>query len=201
MELGSVTLPSGTTVRAVHGSILEYSGDAAVNAANEGGVTGFGVDEMFNRAAGDHEIKDFRRQFGGIPTGTAKYSPSFSHTRVKWIIHAVGPVYRANQATAAKRQQSVEDRDLQLASAWSESVRICQTLGVSRVGFCLLSAGVFRGERSLHDVIAIGLHALAGAVYEGLLEVTVFAYTAEEREALLQQFAAFSSQPTTTQPP
>jgi O-acetyl-ADP-ribose deacetylase (regulator of RNase III) len=48
-----------------------------VNAANSGGITGFGVDELVNRAGGN-EIKDGRRIFHGIPTGIAKSIPSFS---------------------------------------------------------------------------------------------------------------------------
>jgi hypothetical protein len=37
-------LPSGTLFTAVAGSVLDFEGDAIVNAANEGGVTGFGLD-------------------------------------------------------------------------------------------------------------------------------------------------------------
>ena len=44
-------------VVALGGSLLDYEGDAIVNAANTGGVTGFGIDELVNRAAGDVDIK------------------------------------------------------------------------------------------------------------------------------------------------
>ena len=78
------------------GSILEYTGDAFVNAANEGCVGGFGVDEMVNRSAG-HALRRVRQTLGGCPTGEAKLTASFDHTRVAHIIHAVGPVYRINR--------------------------------------------------------------------------------------------------------
>ena len=115
-----------------------------VNAANTGGVTGFGLDEMVNRAAGDFEIKRARRAFGGIATGDAKFTRSYNHSKVKFIIHAVGPVYRAN---ATGRGCSTEDKDRLLASAYRSALARAGELGAATVGFCLLSAGVFRGDR------------------------------------------------------
>lgn len=50
------------------GSILDYKGDAIVNAANTGGVTGSGIDEMINRAGG-LPLKQPRKALGRIPTG------------------------------------------------------------------------------------------------------------------------------------
>ena len=42
----------GPQVELLAGSVLDYEGDAFVNAANEGCVGGFGVDELVNRAGG-----------------------------------------------------------------------------------------------------------------------------------------------------
>lgn len=53
------------------GSILDYVGDAFVNAANEGCTGGFGVDEQVNKAGG-YELKEARKLFGGCKTGDAK---------------------------------------------------------------------------------------------------------------------------------
>lgn len=55
----------------VAGSILDYEGDAFVNAANEGCTGGFGVDEQVNKAGG-FELKEARKQFGGCQTGQCK---------------------------------------------------------------------------------------------------------------------------------
>ena len=137
---------------------------------------------MVNRAAGDFEIKEARRAFGGIATGDAKWTPSFGHSRVKFIIHAVGPVYRSN---ALNRSCSVEEKDSLLASAYRSALARAVELGATTVGFCLLSAGVFRGDRSLADLALIALRSLAGGAQPPLAEISVFAYTQEEEAALL----------------
>ena len=77
------------------GSVLDFTGDAFVNAANEGCTGGFGVDEMVNQSGGA-ELKEARKKLGGCKTGDAKTTPSFAHTKTAWIVHAVGPVYRIN---------------------------------------------------------------------------------------------------------
>ena len=54
--LPSATLSNGCTIKAIAGSLLDFTGDAIINAANTGGVTGFGIDETINRAAGDDDV-------------------------------------------------------------------------------------------------------------------------------------------------
>eukprot|EP00536_Pseudo-nitzschia_multiseries_P013459 jgi/Psemu1/309990/fgenesh1_kg.575_\ len=40
------------------------------------------------------------------------------------------------------------------------SLERCHDMGITDVAFSLLSAGVFRGQRSLHDVLTIGVTAI-----------------------------------------
>lgn len=145
------------------GSILDYYGDAIVNAANTGGVSGFGVDEMINRAGGPR-MREARRQFNGIPIGGAKVSPSFEHSRVKMVIHAVGPVFR--ETSLAK--ETPQAKDAQLASAYKRAFQQALEHGCVSVGFCLLSAGVFRGQRLVREVIDVGVVALQQAIIEAV---------------------------------
>eukprot|EP00759_Apiculatamorpha_spiralis_P040544 PhF_6_TR39086/c0_g1_i2/m.58496 len=178
--------PPPRRLHALGGSLLDFVGDCIVNAANTGGVTGFGIDELVNRAAGDVEIKDARRGFGGIPTGEAKVTPSFKHTKVKWIVHAVGPVFRENAMENAGASE--DDKDMMLFNAYLNSMRRASELECKTVGVCLLSAGVFRGRRPLKDVIGIGVNA----ILEGLAslphieEVSLIAFTPEEQKALTE---------------
>jgi hypothetical protein len=81
-ELRTTTLLPETRLTVCRGSILAFRGDAIVNAANEGCVTGFGVDEAVNRAAGGFLIKEARRGLQGCPTGQAKVTGSVEHTLV-----------------------------------------------------------------------------------------------------------------------
>lgn len=55
---------------------------------------------------------------------------------------------------------------------------------MATVGSCLLSAGVFRGDRSLTDVIRLGVEALARHVYPGLETICVAGFTPEEQTLL-----------------
>jgi O-acetyl-ADP-ribose deacetylase (regulator of RNase III) len=140
---------------ALAGSMLDFEGDACVNAANEGGVTGFGIDELVNRAGG-FEMKDARRAFNGIPTGQAKYTSSFEHKKVKFVIHAVGPVFRDNTMS----KDPIEVKFAQLKSAYENSMLRAAELGCESIAFCLISAGVFRGNVPLETVIGLGIEGI-----------------------------------------
>jgi O-acetyl-ADP-ribose deacetylase len=130
------------------GSVLDFKGDAFVNAANTGGVTGFGLDEMVNRACGAAEIKAVRKTFNGIPTGSAKSTSSFAHTNVRFVIHATGPVFRDNRMD---KDTSIDDLYVLLQQTYEAALTEATRLGCKDLAFCLLSAGVFRGEEPADD--------------------------------------------------
>ena len=56
--------------------------------------------------------------------------------------------------------------------------------GLRTIGFSLLSAGIFRGKRSLADVLSIGVSAIGESAYPGLEEVHLVGYTNEELQTL-----------------
>lgn len=140
---------------AVAGSVLDYTGSCIVNAANIGGITGFGVDEMVNRAGG-FKMKEARKLFNGIATGEAKSTESFEHTKVKYVIHACGPVFRENSFS----NDSLETKEDQLRSAYTNSMKRASELGCVDIAFCLLSAGVFRGNLPFEKVISLGIEGI-----------------------------------------
>ena len=154
--------------------------DAIINAANTGGVTGFGLDEMVNRMAGDLEMKEARRAFNGIETGYAKVTPSFNHTKVKYIIHAVGPVFRQN---VLNKSQTIIEKDELLKQAYRSAVLRAKELQCASLGSCLISAGVFRGDRSLYDVIYMAMTTLLEECADPLCHISLFAFTTEEASA------------------
>jgi O-acetyl-ADP-ribose deacetylase (regulator of RNase III) len=185
---------------ALGGSILDFHSDdgCIVNAANEGGITGFGIDELINRAGG-YEMKESRRKFGGIPTGGAKSTPSFDFKNVPFVIHACGPVLRRN--AFSKTKGSKEDQLAQLSNAYRSSLDEAQRLQLSDIGFCLLSAGVFRGDTPLGEVIGAGLIGIHDFIQSLEYEksaltlpkrVAMVGYTNEEKEALILEFSRLS---------
>lgn len=197
--LDELRLPSGACLVLAAGSVLDYVGDAFVNAANEGCVGGFGLDERVNQAGGD-ELRKARQALRGCPTGSAKTTASFGHSRTRFIIHAVGPAYRNNphrHGASAHDARAVATRfaalDALLRDAYRAALREARAHGCRTVGFALLSSGIFRGDKPLADVLEIAVrtlvHALASAprdaprVFDTL---TLVAYTSEEQAALAE---------------
>jgi len=111
------------------------------------------------------------------PTGEARVTVS-GDLECEWVIHAVGPNYRTqpSQATA----------DALLYSAYRSAMREAHAKRAPDVAFSLLSAGVFRGERSLRDVLGIAVLAVSGAAYEGLQDVFMVGFTTNEVELLTE---------------
>ncbi|CAJ1455833.1 unnamed protein product [Effrenium voratum] len=166
------------------GSVVEFTGDAIVNAANRGGLGGGGVDGAIN-SVGGRELQEARRklpvlnEFGDrIPTGEARATVA-GNLPAEWVIHAVGPIYwEAEGGDYAKS-------DALLGQAYANSLKVAAEKGVKVLGCCLLSAGIFRGDRPLCDVLEIACRAVKEHVYEGLQEVHLIAFTVEEEDELL----------------
>jgi O-acetyl-ADP-ribose deacetylase (regulator of RNase III) len=140
---------------------------AIVNAANEGCLGGGGVDGAITQAGGPTLAKDrfelpivTRRNMDWIidvrcPTGSAVLTGpgNYGSLKVPFVIHAVGPNYYPYQ-------ESFDTPDRLLRSAYQSSLDRCLEYGITHVAFSLLSAGVFRGKRSVKDILTIGIQAI-----------------------------------------
>lgn len=151
---------------------------AIVNAANERCLGGGGVDGAINSVAGISLWKDrlalpiLGEQEVRCHTGSAVITgPNrYGSLRVSYVVHAVGPAYFRfademsddDSDTDTKQDDSVDfaEPDALLRSAYQESLERCRENGITDVAFSLLSAGVFRGKRSLNDVLSIGVTAI-----------------------------------------
>src|SRR3954449_2262098 len=86
----------------VRGDITEQEVDAVVNAANSGLMGGGGVDGAILRAGGDRQgvaRRELRDRLGQLPTGRAAATDA-GDMPARWVIHVVGPVWRANEDRA-----------------------------------------------------------------------------------------------------
>lgn len=194
-RIASAALPHGGLLCISRGSVVTFgqgtgwdrSRVAIVNAANRGGLGGGGVDGAITEAGGRalanarKALPTKRARSGGryrIETGNAVTTgPNEAFgTYAGVIIHAVGPNYRM--------RDSVEESDTLLASAYESAMLRAEELELPYVGFSLISAGVFRGNRSVADVLRIGLEAVARNSYQGLREVHLCGFTALECETL-----------------
>jgi O-acetyl-ADP-ribose deacetylase (regulator of RNase III) len=121
------------TIELVHGDITTERVDAIANAANEALRGGGGVDGAIHRAAGPKLLEELRRRYpDGTPTGTAVGTDGYD-LPARWILHAVGPVWRGG---------SQGEREL-LAGAYRSCLRLANELGARSVGFPAISMGIY----------------------------------------------------------
>src|SRR6516165_5523449 len=124
--------------------------DAIVTAANPGLRGGGGVDGAIHRAAGASVLAECRR-LGGCPVGEARITRA-GRLRAKFIIHAVGPVWRGGRGDEAALLASCHRAAIELAVAHS-----CE-----RVAFPAISTGVY--GYPLEQAAAIALDATRAAL-------------------------------------
>lgn len=118
----------------VQGDIARQQVDAVVTAANKELRGGGGVDGVIHRAAGPELLRAIRA-IGGTPTGTAVITPAFGLSRqgVRFVVHAVGPIWRGGH----------QGEPEQLAGAYRESLQLAVQHGCSSVAFPAISTGVY----------------------------------------------------------
>mmetsp|Transcript_14398 Transcript_14398/g.35103 ORF Transcript_14398/g.35103 Transcript_14398/m.35103 type:complete len:283 (+) Transcript_14398:53-901(+) len=183
-------LPHSATLRIVCGSVVGYAGDAIVNAANQGCITGGGVDGAITKAGGK-ALAAARRALPIVkgktvrcPTGEAVITVG-GDLKAKYCIHSVGPNYNVRAGWHVEdRDKKTTECDKLLYSSYRESMICAREAKLESVGFSLISAGIFRGHRTLVTVLALGLEAIKRNSYAGLKEVALFAFNAKEEEAL-----------------
>jgi O-acetyl-ADP-ribose deacetylase (regulator of RNase III) len=115
----------------VVGDLTQQHVDAVVNAANEQLAPGGGVCGAIRRAGGDEIFAECAR-LGWCATGDAKATGA-GRLPARYVIHAVGPVWRSG----------LEGEPALLASAYRRSLEVAAELGCRTVAFPALSTGIY----------------------------------------------------------
>ncbi len=122
---------NSTTLSLVKGDITQQDTEAIVNAANSRLAGGGGVDGAIHRAGGPGIMEECRK-IGGCPTGSAVITTG-GNLKARYVIHAVGPVYRDGKGKEKKL----------LESTYRNSLEIAIEKGIKSISFPSISTGAY----------------------------------------------------------
>lgn len=145
----------------IQGDISFMNTDAVVNAANSrlqrgGGVCG----AIFARADG-MRLQAACNAIGFCETGGAVITDSFG-LKAKYIIHAVGPLFRDGRC----------GEEALLRSAYIRSLELVRLHGLRSVAFPLISAGIYGYPRA--EALRVALDAIGGWLLRDDADTTVY---------------------------
>jgi O-acetyl-ADP-ribose deacetylase (regulator of RNase III) len=163
---------NNSAIDLAQGDITQQDADAIVNAANTSLLGGGGVDGAIHRAAGPELLQECRT-LAGCATGDAKMTRGY-RLKAKYVIHAVGPVYRDGRHGEAEL----------LASAYRRSLELAAGHHLKSIAFPAISTGAY--GYPVEDAARVSLRTIVNFLLEHdepmLVRVVLFGTPAYETQ-------------------
>jgi O-acetyl-ADP-ribose deacetylase len=164
--------PTSTrAIEVLRADITELDVDAIVNAANEALAPGGGVCGAIHRAAGP-ELAKACRSLAPCPTGEARVTPGF-RLKARWVVHAVGPVWRGGG----------EGEEALLASCYGDGLRLAERAGARSIAFPAISTGIYGFPIARAAPVAARATLAAWAQCPSIERVLFACFSEEDRAA------------------
>lgn len=163
-----------TKLRLVTGDIAEQDTEAVVTAAHWRLNKGNGTDGTIHTKGGP-AIYEECKKIGGCPIGDAVITTG-GNLRAKYVIHAVGPVWRGGD----------EEEPKLLASAYRRTLQVAVKNGIKSISIPSISTGAFVYPIRLAAPIAV--KTVVGFIENephSLAEVRLVLYTREDDKAYM----------------
>ena len=161
-----------TTLRLVTGDIAEQDTDAVVTAAHWRLNKGMGTDGTIHSKGGPRIYEECQR-IGGCPIGDAVITTG-GNLKARYVIHAVGPVWRGGD----------EHEPELLASAYRRSLEVAAEHGLRSISIPSISTGAFVYPIRLAAPIALKtIIEFLDRGHHNLDEVRMVLYTREDDTA------------------
>ncbi len=156
-------------IEIVQGDITKMHVDAIVNAANKSLLGGGGVDGAIHAAAGPGLLEETKK-LGGAMTGEAVITKGYD-LNAKYVIHAVGPVYKDGKSGEADF----------LASCYRSALDLAIEYKITSIAFPSISTGVYGYPKQEAAEIAFYtvVNTLNDGLYDGIQSVAFVAYDDE----------------------
>ncbi|MFH1102464.1 MAG: O-acetyl-ADP-ribose deacetylase [Pseudomonadota bacterium] len=154
-------------IKITRGDITKLNVDAIVNAANSSLLGGGGVDGAIHRAAGPELLVECR-QLGGCPTGEVRITRGY-HLPARYVIHAVGPVYRGRP----------EESRL-LSQCYQNALRLAEQHGLSSIAFPAISCGAY--GYPIEEACKIAISTTCGflRIHQGIQQVVFILFSEDD---------------------